>query len=179
MSNKINMKDIISCHFRTLCDVDDKVSYFDVATFFVVPILLAILAGLYELNLDKDLISLLVNFGAIFTALLLSVLVLVYDQEAKLDTAPTSKLILLKKKLLNQLYYNISYAIFLSIVLIVACFFQSILGSIESTISLHDVSFTIKWGKSILTPICVFVTFNLILTILMIVKRMNILLTSK
>ncbi len=78
MSNKISISDICCSHRETLTARDQL-------SFFGFPILLAILAHVLEINLASDTLSLLVSFGSIFTALLLSLLVLIFDQESKLD----------------------------------------------------------------------------------------------
>lgn len=178
MSNKINVMEILACHCRTLCNSNEETSLLDITTFFLIPFALALSSAIFGFNLDKDQISVLVNFGAIFTALLLSVLVLVYDQKAKLEASPETKLTPLKKKLLKQLYYNISYSITISIILVVACFLHSISMDKASTLAISSYALSIPWGVYFSTPICIFLTTNLILTILMVVKRMNVLLTS-
>ena len=178
MSNKINVMEILTSHYRTLCNGDEKISSLDITTFFLIPFALALASAISGFNLDKDQISVLVNFGAIFTALLLSVLVLVYDQKAKLESSPETKLTPLKKTLLKQLYYNISYSITISIILVVACFLQSITMDSVSTFTIANYTLLIPWGVNFTTPLCIFLTANLILTILMVVKRMNVLLTS-
>jgi len=171
---------IVSGHLKTLCDPKDVISKYDVFTFFGLPLIFAVIGIYCSVTLDKELISLLVNFGAIFTALLLSVLVLVYDQELKIDEAPKTQITHLKKKLLNQLYYNISYAIILSIFLVSTCFLVTIVGEkAESTLAIRNYLITIKYSQYFLTPITIFMTTNLVLTIVMIVKRMNVLLTTK
>ncbi|TOR22870.1 hypothetical protein CGG78_23835, partial [Vibrio parahaemolyticus] len=72
MSSKINVCNIIFGHLNTLKDASSsKVSLVDVFTFFIVPLLFGILVFLSGFKLNDSLISLLVNFGAIFTALLL------------------------------------------------------------------------------------------------------------
>jgi hypothetical protein len=86
MSSKLNVFDIISGHISTLKSADsDRLNKVDILTFFGIPLLFSILGISKDFDLDTDLTSLLVNFGSIFTALLLSVLVLIYDQENKLD----------------------------------------------------------------------------------------------
>jgi hypothetical protein len=180
MSDKINVGSIISGHLKTLCDPKDVISKYDVFTFFGLALIFAIVGIYCSVTLNKELISLLVNFGAIFTALLLSVLVLVYDQEVKIDEGQKTQITSLKKKLLNQLYYNISYAIILSIFLVSTCFLITIVGeNTQSIFVIKDYSIVIKYNQYFLTPTTIFMTTNLVLTIVMIVKRMNILLTTK
>ena len=84
MNAKINICSLIKGHIKTLYDAStQRLSYSDIVTFFILPAVIAILCSFWGVYLSNDIISLLVNFGSIFTALLLSVLVLVYDQVGK------------------------------------------------------------------------------------------------
>ena len=88
MSSKINIWSIVSGHIMTLKDSSSgRVSFLDYVTFYGVPFAVAVLFSIFGIKVTSDANSLLVNFGAIFTALLLSVLVLVYDQGEKLRVA--------------------------------------------------------------------------------------------
>lgn len=170
MSAKINICSIISGHINTLKNASDsKFSGIDFLTFFGIPILIAVISSFYDLKITDSIVSLLVNFGAIFTALLLSVLVLVYDQNSKLDDRNTKSPVnffKLKKELLNQLYYNICYSVILSLILILSCLVESIIRNISYL------------DRFVFIPVIVFVSIHLMLTIVMIVKRMHTLLTT-
>jgi len=88
MSSKINVIEIIKGHFNTLRISDHgALNKIDMLTFYIIPILIAVIGIWNDFSLDNNLRALLINFGSIFTALLLSVLVLVlvFDQETKLD----------------------------------------------------------------------------------------------
>lgn len=186
MSSKINVCEILLGHIKTLQDNSTgKVSKWDYFTFFVVPLILAVFAIVFKFKFSSELTSLLVNFGSIFTALLLSVLVLVYDQSSKLKDREIevgrSIAIDTKRKLLDQLYYNICYSIITSISLVVVCFIESICRgkviSIELPLELVNV-LCIDVNTYFATPLVSFITLHLVLTIIMIVKRMHALLTT-
>ena len=185
MSSKVNIKEIVCGHIKTLSVAGEtKASFVDITTFIITPIALAILSLCLSFNLDKDLNSLLVNFGAIFTALLLSVLVLVYDQENKIESNKGSgELYKVKIVLLQELYYNICYSIIVSVALVVICFIHSAtnqnLEDIRNTKSVYDSSSARIIFAHALSAISIFLTSNLILTIIMVVKRMHTLLTLK
>lgn len=187
MSSKINVCEIIQGHWKTLeHNGTGKVSFVDIFTFFIFPLVLAVLTIVFEFKFTNELTSLLVNFGAIFTALLLSVLVLVYDQSTKLeDNKPESEADVsynTKRTILDQLYYNICYSIIISMALVVSCFIESICRGKTGTYTLPleaPISICIDVNTYIATPLVTFATVNLIFTILMIVKRMHALLTSK
>lgn len=181
MSSKINVWCIISENLRTLSDSDENPSIIDHITFHAIPITIAaIITYACNINLNNDARSLLVNFGAIFTALLLSVLMLVYDQESKIrDKGKEDILYQIKIKTLQQLYTNISYSVIISICLISLCFIHQFLE--KTIISFGDpVEFSLNISQYIIFPIIITLTINLIFTILMIVKRMHtMLLTEK
>ncbi|HFF1818100.1 TPA: hypothetical protein ACKR0B_003590 [Pseudomonas aeruginosa] len=187
MSSKVNIKEIVLGHFGTLKNVDGGWSYFDFITFCCIPVVFGAFSVAAEFVLNNDISSLLVNFGAIFTALLLSVLVLVYDQESKLDerfqrdaelNRPADVFYLGKKKLLDELYYNISYSILSSLVLIAVCFAFSVADSFVDP-KAAKISISLVFSKLVFTPLAVTVSVNLLLTIVMIVKRLHSLLRMK
>ena len=180
MSSKINIIEIVIGHFETLKDSNGRISKSDLVTFFMLPFFIGLVSMLSEFNLDVNISSLLVNFGSIFTALLLSVLMLVYDQEIKLhDQKKHDGFFDLKKEILKQLYYNISYSILCSVALVLLCFFHSIIAGVHTNINIGEYSVTLKYDVHIVTPLVVFFAANLFLNILMIVKRMHVLLVSR
>lgn len=187
MSSKVNPKEIVLGHFATLKNVDGGWSWFDFITFCCIPVLFGAFSVAAGFVLNKDITSLLVNFGAIFTALLLSVLVLVYDQESKLDERhqrdaelqrPADNLYPAKKRLLDELYLNISYSILSSLVLIAICFAFSVADSFVDP-EASSASISLVFSKLVFTPTAVVVAVNLLLTIVMIVKRLHSLLRMK
>lgn len=186
MSSKINICEILLGHIKTLKDNSTgKVSKWDIFTFFIIPIIISIFTIVFKFKFSSDLISLLVNFGSIFTALLLSVLVLVYDQSSKLKDKEKELgrniTIEVKRGLLDQLYYNICYSIITAISLVVVCFLESICRGKTTLIELplnQPISFCIDVNTYIVTPLVSFIIVHLILTIIMIVKRMHALLTT-
>lgn len=181
MSSKINVCNIIFGHLNTLKDASSsKISYADIFTFFIIPLIFGSLVFVSNFKLNDSLISLLVNFGAIFTALLLSVLVLVYDQSSKLSERNERNEVpfyTVKKSLLDQLYYNICYSIVLALFLIFTCFLESITRGKSLNLAYFGGP-KIDVNMCIFTPIVVFISVHLILTIVMIVKRMHVLLTT-
>ena len=78
MSSKINIWSIVMGHVGTMKDASNgKVSIWDCITFFVFPASVGLGFAILDVIVTDGANSMLVNFGAIFTALLLSVLVLV------------------------------------------------------------------------------------------------------
>jgi len=180
MTTKINVLDIISGHWNTLKDSSTgKVSKKDIFTFYGLPLALASLFLYNNFSLTDNLTTLLINFSAIFTALLLSVLVLIYDQGEKIDQKDTNAVQVLKKALLEQLYFNICYSMVVSLALIFSCLAETLSRGKQVYIPINNTVVTIDFSCIILTPIVVFLTLNLMLTILMVVKRMHTLLTTR
>lgn len=189
MSSKINVLCIVSAHFKTLRNFgSSKISKSDVFTFIVLPFLLAICGAFFYFNLNKDLDSLLVNFGAIFTALLLSVIVLIYDQEnrnlEKIHQHNDQVGVVTKRRLalLKELYHNISYAILCSLLLVVLAFIHSIVPMTEEknaySLVFKGIDFRFSIATTLITPMIVLITSNIILTIIMVVKRLYLILIS-
>lgn len=184
MSSKINIWSIVIGHIKTLRDSSsEKVSFIDYVTFYGVPIVIAVMFSMLGIKVTADANSLLVNFGAIFTALLLSVLVLVYDQGEKLRGVKfepaQSHNIELKKNLLEQLYFNICYAIVIAVALVFFCLLYTFLPDKGLAISISKYSFKFDVKLFLASPLILIVVLNLLLTILMVVKRMHTLLTIK
>ncbi len=184
MSQKINIIEIVKGHIGTLRDSNSKkLNFADTFTFFILPCVIAAFGIIVKFELTKALISLLINFGAIFTALLLSVLVLVYDQENKVHSENRdSDLYSLKIQLLRELYYNICFAIIASIVLVILSFFDQCIiefsFKIPAIVYFGTLEHEIHPARNVVTPIIIFIAGNISLTILMIVKRLHVLLTT-
>ncbi len=183
MSSKINIWSIVTGHIKTFRNAsDNKVSVSDYVTFYIAPAAIAVLFAYFGIKVTSDANSLLVNFGAIFTALLLSVLVLVYEQGEKLrGVVNDSKKdnITLKKNLLEQLYFNICYAIVVSVFLVFLCLVYTFLPDKACVISMSNFTVNFDLKLFIVSPLILVVVLNLLLTILMVVKRMHTLLTIK
>jgi len=183
MTAKVNVIEIITGHWDTLKDASSKkVSKKDILTFYIIPILFSAVFVANNFSLTDNLTTLLINFSAIFTALLLSVLVLVYDQGEKLNQAikeKTNAILNLKRKLLEELYFNICYSIVVSLAMIFFCLAEVISRGKLVYLPISNTVQTIDLSCILLTPIIVFLTLNLMLTILMIVKRMHTLLSTR
>lgn len=176
MSSKINILGIISNHWSTLTDArNNKASKADLVCFVGIPFTIASLSLYFDIVVNSNTNSILVNFGSIFTALLLSVLVLVYDQRTKIDVKEytSNPLLKLKSELLAQLFYNICYSILISIIMVVICLFGEILNGMKWQIF---EGFELNVHRMIFSPLSLFFLTHLILTVLMVLKRLQSLL---
>lgn len=174
MSNKISPVNLLKEHFNTLKNAqNDKVCISDLFCFIFLPCILGLLSGKFGYELNAEFRSALINFGAIFSALLMSVLVLVYDQDNKLSEKESNKKNSVvnyeaKKTLLGQLYHNICYAIFISLLIVSLSLIHIVLDN-------FNCRATINW---LINPLLIFLVINMILTTLMIIKRMHALLRT-
>lgn len=186
MSSKVNVLTIISKHFSTLVDArTGKTSIPDLFCFIGIPLAIFFFSFFFEVKLDSGTNSILVNFGSIFTALLLSVLVLVYDQRSKIDPKESSldKALQAKEILLDQLFCNICYSILISIIMVVMCLLSEIVGDNKWLViqyfeykSVVISGLEINWSEDFFTPIILFLLMHLVLTVLMVLKRLQSLL---
>lgn len=183
MSAKINVLSILSGHIGTLKNASTgKIDKLDCVTFFAAPVFVAFAFIAFGIKLTNDANSLLVNFGAIFTTLLLSVLVLVYDQSEKLqlDTDQRKKhSIRIKTTLIEQLCFNICYSIVLSVFLVFCCLVYTFLPDDSILFEIKGYAINLDFKLWLASPVILVVVMNLLLTILMVVKRMHVLLTTR
>ncbi len=176
MSKKLNCRSIVLQHISTLRDnSSQKLSFVDIFAFLIAPLGASICLAYFKNVLSDDLLSLAVNFGAIITALLMSVLVLVYDQESKLlseDHKEPSKKDEKNRKLnlLRELYQNICFTIVISLFIVVVAFAEMFAKSIG------ECGF-MEYLLSFLTAATTFLFINISMTMLMIIKRFHTLIT--
>ena len=186
MSSKVNVLTIVYKHWSTLVDSrSGKTSISDLLCFIGVPAAVFFLVVILEVKLNSGTNSILVNFGSIFTALLLSVLVLVYDQRSKIDSNESSvdRVLQVKEIVLDQLFCNICYSILISIVMVVMCLLSEIVGDYKWLViqnfeykNIVINNFEIIWKEYFFTPIILFLLTHLILTVFMVLKRLQSLL---
>lgn len=175
MSKKISVLNICTEHLKTLTKRD-------LFSFLGLPIVVVIGSLLLDIRLAKDTLSLLVSFGSIFTALLLSLLVLIFDQETKLDekaeiwssNQTTIPLFNKRKLLLSELYSNISFSIICSLLLVLSCLVLAQFLSYSQPSEINN-----NLSKWLLNPVITILLILTALNILMILKRIHTLLTVK
>lgn len=173
MLSKIDISKILRDHLATLRRTDQgngKYSQGDFTLFFYLPAIAAIVLVGYGVLLDKDSIAILLSAFAIFTGLLFNLLVLIFNQFQEtepppvvskenplVDTATINERIR-KAELLKQAFANVSYCIFLGILLSAAC-----LAALSNIcVVKHVASILVFYGG-----------FNFALTLLMVLKRFH------
>ncbi|MQW00712.1 hypothetical protein GHK46_26355 [Sinorhizobium medicae] len=163
---KINVSSIVAAHTNTLRDDKGHLQFLDVATFFVLPVLLGGLMAVMCWQVPEKALELSISVFSIFAALLLSVQVALYsvslreiaepeDQRKKKDFEDRQKL---RKILIKELNDNVSYLILLSVV------------TVTVTLALFFTASPRIWGSAI----AVALYSHFLLTILMVIKRASI-----
>lgn len=175
MLNKINVLGIIKDHIRTLSDASGNKSSKDLFVFYGVPCV-AFFSLFFQFILHNNTLGIFVNFGAILIALLLSVLVLIFNRETEIMNR-NEKFSEIKLRITKQLYANVAYAIIIAIFLVLASIILSITDSTNfgnqhyQILSIKDYSILNINFNNIITVIILYTTIHLFLSILMVVQR--------
>ncbi|QLB23341.1 hypothetical protein [Phocoenobacter skyensis] len=176
MSAKINILYIIKEHFCTLTDNKGKLSKIDILTFFVLPIFISVTFSFYEIGMTKDITSLIISFSSIIVSLLVSVLILVYSTYDNIEKNEDN-ISNLKRKVLAELFSNISYTILSGIILVVFCLILNFLQVNELQQFTYKITINgngIDLVRYFYTPVIIFFLLQMLLTLLMTLKRLNI-----
>lgn len=82
--NKINVMSVIKKHYTTMSDQRGNILLEDIAIHFIIPLTLSLIICFTYGIMKTSIASVFVNFGAITTALLMSAVIMIYDQKQKL-----------------------------------------------------------------------------------------------
>lgn len=194
MFEKINILSVFAEHISTLKKYgSDEYSRSDIIIFLVSPAILAfILLFACNIPLKGNLITILVTSFSIFAALLFNLLLLIYDIVSKhnkdggeiSDKTKKIRELTLKEKLLKETYVNISFNItisVISIILLIALYFITETVSLE-TYKINIYSLVLNPFQYLISLFSFAVYYFLIqfmLTLLMVIKRINILLSKE
>lgn len=167
MSSKINIKNIIKEHIDTLRDFrNNQISKKDIITFFIFPLIISIYLIKLDIVIEHDMITVLITAFSLLGGLLFNLLILLYNMlnstyKDNTQTKENSKMILLK-----EIYINVSFAILLSILLIILVIALGLMP--KQNILFMPFNFIVYYLLGVFT-----------LTLLMILKRMYILLEKE
>jgi len=182
MSSKISVIEIVKNHFSTYEDSGGHRSRLDWEVMVVVPFLAAVIFPLFNIGTTVSAYTNVVTVGAIFTGLLLNLLVLIYDQKTKLlaqnlksgdegyDFYET------RKRVIDEVHYNISYSILLSLLSVVIATVASL--DIKASFAIPGTVWTFRIEQWLFNFPLVFLLGHLVLTLLMILKRVYKLIAS-
>lgn len=164
----IDIRAIIKKHYETLRN--DAPMKFILFLFLLLPLSVAILLIYYDKLLTFAAVSNLTTAYTLFTGFLLSIIFLLFDAESKLDHDVPNYAE--KKLLLNHLYANALYALFISIVTFVALIAVTIAGlGVDITGPLAQ-SPSLDYPLIVVSFVVYFLIFHFIITLLMILKRL-------
>ena len=185
--NKINIWRIVQNHVRTLKNSSGKFSPGDILFHIIFPAIISLFLVYKTGIIHKDILSSLVNFGAITTALLMSAVVMIYDQKNKVkeklaenhEKDRIKRQLSRRENLYSQLCHNICYSIISSIIVVVlsiVCTFSWFEQTYpNSSLPPHDIYYSTFCTLSF---IIYFFFSSTIITFLMIMKRFSYVLES-
>lgn len=161
---KANILHILKAHLATL-KVDGETRYHrpDILLFFLLPLLIAVIAWALGTTIDRDTFNVSISVFAIFSALLLNVQIALFSisqrewkrEDDELSDDLKKKKLAERRELLGELNTNISYLIVVSCLAVTA-----FLGF-----------YVVKEANSIATPISIWLYAHFFLTLLMVIKR--------
>ena len=180
MIAKIDVREIVATHFASLIDGKGNQQWGDWLLFLGIPVACALMMIVKkgEWVLNSDSLSTFVNLGSIFTALFISVLMLVFDQMQKTDDKLKALAaeensdfvyrdnLFARLMLMKEVIANIAYSVVVSILLVFTALGCQFLGSA------HILT------QYFFAPASIFLIANLLLTALMIIKRTYILVST-
>jgi hypothetical protein len=166
MFDKINISFIVRDHLATLRDnVTGKRSIGDLFLFFVLPLAFSgfLVWGIHN-PVDRTISNILITSLSIFSALLLNLLMLIYDLVRKEDlkTAPGKNNLV--GQLLREIFANISYSIVVSVfcvAILLIAYLDLLSGIFLDIFSLAVYSLVLQF----------------LLTLFMVLKRVHVLLS--
>ncbi|HDS7137945.1 hypothetical protein ABLU80_16045 [Klebsiella sp. CN_Kp104] len=183
--NKINIWQVLLKHYRTMTDQRGVTLRQDIFIHFILPGIISIVVCLLYGTMKPTISAVFVNFGAITTALLMSAVIMIYDQKQKTifkisdivdNNKPTTNLPTLEnnKKVYEQLCHNVAYAILTSVILVIASVIISFFPEKKETLEL--LYFSVP--AYLLSFIAYTAFFTTVITFLMVIKRFSFILDN-
>ena len=164
MSNKISVLEILKGNFSTLYNVEkNRRDYMDIATFYGLPLSVAILSIYNNYALSDKLIGHLITASALLSGLLLNLSVVISSLKNKLPTPELDdkeyRHKILKRTIVKELFFNVSSASLCSFFLLAFCILQNLIGNSSAI------------NTTFINPIISFLGVHLLMSFLMITKR--------
>jgi hypothetical protein len=181
MSSKVSVWNIVVQHFNTFKNENDKRSNIDWLIMVGLPCVFSLSVVSGGLGVATDFYSNIVTAGSIFTGLLLNLLILVYDQKTTIleqkvkGDDPRYTKYALRKRIISEVHFNISYCILICLISIVISVTASSLVdglAVKIVVSGFDLS---PW---VIDFPLMFLAMHIVLTLLMILKRVHQLISS-
>ncbi|MCG8708798.1 hypothetical protein JHU04_002022 [Brenneria sp. 4F2] len=177
--NKINIYWLIANHISSLKDEGEiSLSKSDLWLHFISPLIASALICFFFKVMPSSVVGIMVNFGSITTALLMSAVVMVYDQKSKIiekkeKETVVDKIITYTKNIIlyKELCQNICFAILTSIIIV-------ILSAILSFYDMKIISGLSYYFFLVASFLCYALFMSTMITFLMILKRFSIILDN-
>jgi hypothetical protein len=177
--NKINIFFLIKNHISSFKHEDsDDLSKPDMFTHFIFPMIISGITCFLFKVMPSSVVGIMVNFGAITTALLMSAVVMVYDQKSKIIDKKDKETVVDKItsytkniSLYKELCHNICFAILTSILIVI----------LSAIIAFYDPKINTGFSYYFFIT-CSFFCYSFfistMITFLMILKRFSIILDN-
>lgn len=160
MFSKIDIRSIVADHYRTLISFKTKKFLFsDYFLFVGTPVIFSGIFYFYCLKIDSSAASVITTAVTILAGLLFNLLVLIHTVSNRNESYTTKKDTYI---IFMEVYSNISYSIFVSLISLIPLIFLSIV--------------TNDYSARIVSAIVIFLIIHLLLTLLMILKRIHFML---
>jgi hypothetical protein len=162
----MDFRGIVLDHISTLRDFGkQRGNPREIAFFFLIPIIWAGIQISLNYRTTDSLVNLLVTAASIFAGLLLNLLVLIYTVASRPERPEVSEIKrVLARDLLRETFFNISYGILVSVLLVISCLLLPQDGTTGSV------------QKSIVDAFVYYFSAQLVLSLLLILKRVHALL---
>lgn len=172
MSNKVNFLNIVAAHLRTLRNYDSgRYRPADFILFFALPALaagLALFAGTEQANGLHTSLVLFAGLNGVAMVSALSIL-LNLSSEAHANACAQAPYSATRLKLIKESHANISYTLLVSVLLATAAIFSAAFEQ-------HDGAGAPILLRRSATFVCFYLTANLALSLLMVLRRLSVLL---
>lgn len=178
--NKINIWQVLLKHYKTMSDQRGVTLRQDIFIHFWLPAIISFIVCYFYGTMRPSIAAIFVNFGAITTALLMSAVIMIYDQKQKTvfkiteiregNTSTTNLPALETNKIVyDQLCHNVAYAILTSVILVITSVMISFFP--DDITSLRKLHFSIP--VYVLSYIAYAAFFTTVITFLMVIKRFS------
>lgn len=165
MFPKLNVKKIISQHFVSLRHFSNsnteegKVPFSCWLVFLVLPAIITISLYIPLGSINEEIIKQLISVNAIFVALLLNLMVMLYSMKHKVIDGESEDKKAKRNRIIRYVFANVSFEILLSLTSIVLLLFH--------------LYFTTPLAIHVFDIIIIFLTIQIVLGILLILNRIS------
>jgi len=166
MFSKINVYAVVRAHFRTLKNTSQsRASKAQVAQFLLLPLIFAVVLAYLRVNVPSVSVGALLAAAAVFGGLLFNLLVIMFDVADREPPGDLSGRVW--RAFLIELNANVSFSVLTTLFMTALLVVLAVVGA-DNGLAIRLVSFAF-W----------FVSGLFALTLLMIVKRVNVVFTSQ